>query len=221
MEIFVDYREAEKHPMIVSALKDGGKNKITIKTLDCGDYFCPPVLVEAKVTLSDYVSSVKSGRIFQQAQDMLYSKQQAPDLKLLIIIAGDIADIWKLQKYQKIQAEPLIAAWASLNVQGIPTAFIGNQWFFIKGLLYLFEKYNDGKERNYNPMRMPVTSDNQILTNYMSIDGIGEPTAKKLKERFPVPRDFYNATKEQLMEVKGIGKKTAGELVSFFKGEKT
>lgn len=217
MKIFVDSLEAEKQPIIVAALKNSGKNEVIIKRLECGDYFCPPVLVEAKNNLSDYVGSVKSGLIFQQAQDMLFSRQQNFDLKLYILVADDIANLWKLQQHQSVQALPLIAAWASLNVQGIPTIFIGNQWFFIKGLLYLFEKYNDGKKREYNPVRAPITMQHQILTNYCSIPNVGEKTAWKLADKFKTPKALYNATREQLLEI-GIGEKLSKKMIAFFNG---
>ncbi len=229
MQIQIDSLEASDNPQTVTALKDNGKNEIIIKRLECGDYFCSPCLIEHK-TLADYVNSVKTGRIFQQCQDMLYSRQQNFDLKLYIFISGNIADIFNLP--HGAQAEPLIAAWASLNRQGVPTIFIGNQWFFTKGMLYLFSKYNDGKERKYNPVRAPITSNDLILNNYQSIswitkskngtdimDGIGEITAKKLKEKFPTPKKLYNATITELQEVEGIGQKTATDLIRFFNGE--
>lgn len=232
MEIAIDYREFGDNPKIVAALRDSNKNTVISKTLDVGDYLCYPVLIEHK-TLPNFVGDVKSGHIFQQAQDMLYSKQQNPELQPYILISGDIADIFKLQKWQNIQAKPLIAAWASLNRQGIPTSFVGNLWFLIHGMLYLFEKYHDGKNREYNPVRKPSTSDDLILRNYESIkwvtkredgteytDGIGEITAQKLKEKFPIPKALYNTTKEQLMEIDGIGEVTANKLIKFFEGEK-
>lgn len=216
MKIYVDTNEAAAHPFIVSALKDGGKNEIEIKHLECGDYFCPPVLIETKTNLADYVGSVKDGRIFKQAQDMLYTRSQNMDTKIYILISGNLDDLWKLG--HTLPADPLIAAWASLNVQGIPTSFVGGHYFLIKGMLNLFNKYNDGKIRTYNPIRAPITSEDSVLTNYMSIEGIGEESAKKLRERFPRPKQLYNAN---LIEFEAaIGFQHGRKLYNFINGIK-
>lgn len=231
MQIIIDDREALDQPKTVEFLKENGKNEIIIKRLEVGDYFCYPVLVEAKNTLYDYHDSVNSSRIFQQAQDMLYNRQQNFDLKLYIMIAADIADFSKLTRPEtsngkttmipiKANPEGLIAAWSSLNRQGVNTSFVGNQWFFRQGLLDLFKKYNDGKIRTYNPIRVPITVEDQILTNYMSIADVGEKTAKELKKRFPYPKSLYTATYDELTSVDGIGDTTAIKLLKFFNGEK-
>lgn len=214
MEITIDIHEDNKKS-VSEILKNKGSNNVKIDTLLCGDYYCYPVLVEHK-KLPDYVSSVKNELIFQQAQDLLFNQKQNPELKPYIMISGNITDIIKLPG---AQAKPLIAAWASLNRQGIPTSFVGSEWFFLHGLLYLFEKYNDGKDREYNPVRKPTELEDYILTNYCSLDGIGEKTAIKLKEKFSTPKKLYNATMDELIQVEGIGKLTAEKLIKFFNGE--
>ena len=230
MQIQADFREFENHPFVISALKDNGKNAVESQPLSVGDYFCYPVLIEAKVTLTDFVGSVQDGRIFQQVQDLKYNQKQDPNIKPFILVAGDIADIFHLtkvvvengvRKVVPIQINPssLIAAWASICTQGVPVIFMGNEWFFTKGMLYLFEKFSDGKQRSYIPVRAPSTSDDKILTNYMSIEDIGETLAPKVKEKFPIPKKLYNATVDELMAVDGIGNKTAIKLAKFFNGE--
>lgn len=230
MQIQVDFREFKNHPLIIKALEENGKNTVESVSLSVGDYFCYPVLVEAKVTLADFVGSVQDGRIFQQVQDLKYNQKQDPNIKPFILVAGDIADIFHLtkvviengvKKVVPIQINPssLIAAWASLCVQGIPVIFMGNEWFFTKGMIYLFEKFSDGKDRTYTPVRLPTTNNDNVLTNYMSIEGINEKLAPRVREKFPIPRNFYNATVDELMTVDGIGKITSEKLVKFFKGE--
>lgn len=200
-------------------------NLVVPVNLEVGDYKYNNVLIEHKA-LSNYFGDVQSGHVFQQAQDMLYTKIQFPDIHLYILISGDIADVFK-QPFGKYQGEAMIAAWASLNTIGITTSFVGNQWFFIHGMIDLFVKHNDGKERIYNPVRKPVELEHMVLTNYCAIkwltekgrtDGVGETTARRLAEKFRAPKSLYNATVEQLMEVEGIGKPTAEKMVAFFEG---
>lgn len=235
MEIQMDYREYMDNPLIVKLLKDGEKNTVLSKPLAVGDYFYSPVLVEHK-TLINYMDDVTNGHIFQQAQDMLYSKQQQPELELYILISGNMTDIFKQFRPLKVNgqqvyehgtpkwgivpanARGLSAAWASLNKQGIRVSFVGDQGFLVQKMLYLFGKYNDGKERVYNPMRKPITTEDEVLTNYLSIEGIGEESAKKLGKRFPVPRNFYNAGLIEFEAVLGFQK--GRRLYNFINGIK-
>jgi len=225
MIITIDSNEYALHPKIVESLhyilmkkqqtskldlyKD---NKIISKKLDCGDYMYNNILVEHKV-LSDYCGSVMSGHLMQQCQDMLYTKEQNPDMKLFILISGNPEDIPKMEHAPSIDA--MIASWASLNTR-IPTCFLGNTYFFCKGLVDLFEKFYDGKIREYNPVRKPQEFDDIILSNYCSL--VGEKTAQSLIKKFPYPKLLYNASVEQLMEVEGIGKSTAEFIVNVSEG---
>jgi len=226
MLITIDSNEYALHPKIVesiyyilmkkqqtSKLDLYKENKIITKKLECGDYMFNNVLVEHKV-LSDFCGSVTSGHLFQQCQDMLYTKEQNPDMKLYILISGNPEDIPKLEYAPNLDS--MIAAWSSLNMR-IPTSFLGNTYFFCKGLIDLFEKHYDGKIREYNPIRKPPEFDDIILSNYCSL--VGEKTAINLIKKFPYPRLLYNATKEQLLEVEGIGKETAEFIINVSEGK--
>ncbi len=85
-------------------------------------------------------------------------------------------------------------------------------------MLSTFEKYNDGKVRTYNPIRLPITTDDEILANYMSNIGVGEESAKKFKERFKTPKQFYNASLIEYEAVMGFQK--GRKLYNFINGIK-
>jgi len=229
MIITIDSNEYALHPQIVQSInfllmkkqqtvKDKSlvelykENKIISRKLECGDYMYNNVLVEHK-SLADFCGSVTSNLIFQQCQDMLFFKEQHPDVKLFILISGNPEDIIKLPHAPNIAS--MIAAWSSLNMR-IPTSFLGNSYWFVNGLVDLFEKFSDGKIREYSPVRKPQEFDDIILSNYCSL--VGEETAKKLMKKFPYPKLLYNASAEQLKEVDGIGKETSEFIVNVSEG---
>ncbi len=229
MIIKMDINEFTLHPQIVQSIefflakkkqiskgetliKLYEENKVLSQHLECGDYMFGNVLVEHKA-LADFCGAVTNDLIFQQTQDMLYFKEKFPDVKLYILISGNLEDIPKLEYSPSVDS--MVAAWASLNTM-IPTSFVSNSYFFVRCMVDLFEKHNDGKIREYNPIRKPQEFDDIILSNYCSI--VGEITAEKLIKKFPYPKLLYNATKEQLMEVDGVGKDTAELIVNISEG---
>lgn len=231
MKIRVDSNEAWENSQIVDGLKKLG-HEIVVEHLEVGDYICGRTLIEHK-RLPNWAVDVENGHVFQQAQDMRYSMSLDPNLKCYIIVSGDIENIFKLTRLEekdgvkkmvpvKVQPEGQIAAWASLTSEhyGIPVCFLSNNWFMIRGLHYLFTKDNDGKISEVNPVRAPIKYEDQVLTNYASIDGVGVITAKKLREVFPIPKNLYNATELQLKQVEGFGEKTINKLYKFFNGIK-
>lgn len=202
-------QQTVKEEILINLYKD---NQIVSQKLACGDYMFNNVLVEHKA-LPDFCSSVTSGHLFQQCQDMLYFKEQNPEIKLFILISGNPEDIPKLPHAPHLAS--MIAAWSSLNMR-IPTSFMGNSYWFVNGLIDLFEKHNDGKVREYSPVRKPQEFDDTVLSNYISL--VGEKTAKNLLKKFPVPKQLYNASIEQLLEVEHVGKDTAEFIVNFSEG---
>lgn len=229
MKIRVDSNEAWENSQIVDGLKKLG-HEIVVEHLEVGDYICGRTLVEHK-RLPNWAGDVENGHVFQQAQDMRHSMSLDPNLKCYIIVSGDIEKIFYLTRLEekdgikkmvpvKMQPEGQIAAWASLTSEhyGIPVCFLSNNWFMIRGLHYLFTKDNDGKVSEVNPVRAPIRYEDQVLTNYASIDGVGIITAKKLREVFPIPKYLYNATELQLKQIEGFGEKTIKKLLNFFNG---
>ena len=226
MIITMDINEYTLHPQIIDGINKFlikkqlnskvtdlyKENKVVAKKLECGDYMFNDLLIE-HMTIADYCGKVQNELIFKQAQDMLYTKEQHPDIKLFILISGSPDDIIKLP--HSPNPDSMIAAWATLN-KSIPTSFMGSQHFFIRGMIDLFEKHYDGKIREYNPIRKPQEFDDIILSNYCSL--VGEETSKNLIKKFPYPKLLYNATKEQLMEVEGVGKETAELIVNISEG---
>lgn len=238
MKIYMDTNEYSGHPQIVEGILKSlnrrleksddremyTNNEVIPKHLEVGDYQFGKIIIEHKA-LPNYGGDVLSGHIFQQAQDILHCMSLDPEVKGYILISGNIADIIKLsylspdkQTKYPFKLAPMLAAAASLNRIGVPTEFLGDQYCFIEFMIDLFIKYYDGKNREYNPVRKPVQLQDEILTNYCGIPNISEERAKKLQAKFTTPKQLYNATKEELMEVDKIGDKISTDMIDFFNG---
>ena len=89
LRIVVD--EREKKSGIPDILKGIGIN-LEIKTLPVGDYIVAPETVVERKTISDLVSSVFDGRLFDQCS-RLKEHYQFP----ILLIEGDIDEIEKLR----------------------------------------------------------------------------------------------------------------------------
>lgn len=204
-KIFVDYREDKN---IYSMLEDD-EFEIEITTLQCGDYLCNNVLIERKSD-NDFISSVRNNLIFQQCQDMLSN----PEITPYILITSSLRSL----EYQGFDKQYIVDILTGLNRRGIITFLVDNSDNFIFFVKTFFRKYSSDKVRLVNPIRKPVSNEDKILYSYYSLPEIGIELAGRLKERFSCPKDLYNASIEQLMEIEGIGKKKAEILYNFFNG---
>ena len=88
LRIVVD--EREKKSGIPDLLKEIGIN-LEIKTLPVGDYIVAPETVVERKTISDLISSIFDGRLFDQC-NRLKEHYQFP----ILLIEGDIDEIEKL-----------------------------------------------------------------------------------------------------------------------------
>ena len=88
LRIVVD--EREKKSGIPDLLKEIGIN-LEIKTLPIGDYIVAPETVVERKTISDLISSIFDGRLFDQC-NRLKEHYQFP----ILLIEGDISEIEKL-----------------------------------------------------------------------------------------------------------------------------
>ncbi len=81
-------------------------------------------------------------------------------------------------------------------------------------LFMVAEREQKERKISVNPHGKKVaktTAENQEYV-LSSIPGVGVHAAKLLLNHFKTPENVFNATEEELMQVKGIGKKTAARI---------
>ena len=74
--------------------------------------------------------------------------------------------------------------------------------------LYWYSQKPESKRKTFNHVLSKGKVGNSHLNVLMSIEGLGEQTARLLLERFKAPIDVFVAEDEELMKVKGVGKET-------------
>lgn len=188
-----------------------GKYHVEIKTLNEGDFKYKNVIFERK-RIDDFVSSITDGRYKSQKRKLLQKQQEG--YHCYVIIQGEYQD---LDEQYRLPKKAVAGAIASLNEYGIHTLNCGQY-----DLELLFELV-DGVIRKYNEDKTSeqvfIEPDGLTWTekSLMCISGIGRETAKNISKKIPHLHRFYDASYESnkllLMEVEGIGEKTAEKIL--------
>jgi len=206
--VLADHRE--KNNRVVKELIDAG---ISVKTaqLTTADYVVSgKVGVELK-KVPDFVASIIDGRILDQVRDLKDSFQKA-----VLIIEGE-EDIYSVRK---VHANAIRGMLASIVLDfHVPVLYTKNPQD-TAGLLAVMAKREQGKEVDFSVHSLkPKSFQEQQEFIVSAFPNIGLQTARLLLEHFGSIKSLVNAGEEQLTELKGIGDKTATQLVKMFEEE--
>jgi DNA excision repair protein ERCC-4 len=191
----VDTREASSG--IPEILREKGVI-VQMKTLDVGDYVAGQYAVERKTT-HDFLTSLYSGRMFEQAQRISQSYK-----RFLLIVEGDVQEALADLKNPR-------AFWGALLSMALDFDF---KVFFTldraqtADLLYIMAKRIQGR-RTIRPIlvkkpRLGTTKDWQ-LSVLESLPAIGPKLAQKLLSQFGSVRKVVTATRIELALKGGVG----------------
>ncbi|MDP3699190.1 MAG: DEAD/DEAH box helicase [Nanoarchaeota archaeon] len=206
--ILADHRE--KNNRVVKELIDVG---ISVKTaqLTTADYVVSgKVGVELK-KVPDFVASIIDGRILDQVRDLKNSFQKA-----VLVIEGE-EDIYTVRN---VHANAIRGMLASIVLDfHVPVLYTKNPQD-TAALLAVMAKREQGKEIDFSLHSLkPKSIREQQEFVVAAFPSIGTQTAKLLLEHFGSIKNLVNATEEQLTQLKGVGDKTAQQLVKMFEEE--
>jgi Fanconi anemia group M protein len=191
--VFVDYREEK----IANLLEKMGC-KIVRMNLPIGDFVVNDVGIERK-SFEDFISSIIDGRIFEQANSL-----SAAFKKPIIIVEG-------FGIVERIHENSFYATLAYIVSKSNVTIFRTKNEEETAKLIYWIarkEFENSGnagfkiKEKKVNVQ----TIQERILAAF---PGISTVLSKRILKKFGSLKKFFNASEKELMEVDGIGEKTA------------
>ncbi|OGM01670.1 hypothetical protein A3K72_00610 [Candidatus Woesearchaeota archaeon RBG_13_36_6] len=210
----IDTQEIDMIPSIEEFHKIEKDNyrikEIRVRRLAVGDYAVGS-LVGVERKFEDYIGDLYSGKLRQQLKE-LRDNYKYPYLFIQFKSIDEMAERFKVS--QRL----IVGSLASISAHShVPWILTGP--YFATMLYKIVDKHYDGKdaeyEEAYSPIRK-VASNKQFQHNVISsaYHGLGISTvlAKRLIERFESPQAVFSASKEELMEVKGIGKEKATKM---------
>jgi len=201
LRIVVD--EREKKSGIPSLLKGIGIN-LEIKTLPVGDYIVAPETIVERKSISDLVSSVFDGRLFDQCNRMKENFQFP-----IIIIEGDIDEI------EKLIENPFVFYGAVSSVAldfKIPIISTPNATHTAKLLVSMCSRKDVTKGPFIKKIRKSDDIQRQQLSVLSSLPGVGEKTAIRMLEKFGTPLKVFSASSTELSKISGLGELRAKKI---------
>ena len=206
LRIVVD--EREKKSGIPDLLKGIGIN-LEIKTLPVGDYIVAPETVVERKTVSDLVSSIFDGRLFDQC-NRLKEHYQFP----ILLIEGDIDEI------EKLTENPFVfyGAISSIAIDfKIPVISTPNASHTSKLLISMCSRKDTTSGPFIKKIRKSNDLQKQQLSMLCSLPGVGEKTAIRMLEKFGTPLNVLSSSITELSKVGGLGQARAKNIKKILK----
>ena len=175
------------------------------ETLQVGDFILSDRVVVERKEVDDFASSIIDGRLFQQAV-----KLKDAYAKPVIIVEGDT-----LTGSGRVRPEAMMGAYASLLIDyGIPIVWTEKPSETAQ-LMYAIsrrEQFQDKRTPRVMTVVKPKSLQDQQEFIVSSLPNVDNTRAKKLLTTFHTPQRVFQASKEELMLVPGIGEKISEEI---------
>lgn len=207
MVMIVD--SAERNQFIIDTLQENGV-PIEIKQLAVGDYTWNNFVIERK-SMSDFVSSVVNGHLFDQLEDMVYNLSKF-DGRAALIIHGDLDDVeyrfiknWHETDFYKAGGE-IFSKYPTVNLFWVPDdeAFA----------TFLSAMYHQSFSRKIERLPFVKKTKNFKVNVLISTKCFSIVQAKRLLKGRSL-RKIFNMTEDEITKIKGIGEVSAKKFIKF------
>ena len=207
--IICDNREPKEITNELSKLVD---NNI-LEFIECGDYLLPNGFAIERKTGKDLIHSIQDGRLFQQLNNLCQYEHP--------VLAVITDNIWKDMFYSRNRHIPSVyIGTLSTITSKYPTVtmiFLDSDGEFIKYLVSLHKKLTEeGKSERPSPVMRRARSFRIVMENGLcAVKGISVKSAQRILHHFDSIENLCNASKNDIEDVKGIGKKQAEAVYDF------
>lgn len=190
-----------------------------VERLGVGDFIIGKSIIVERKEINDFVGSVDQ-RLWEQANDLekaLESEDNSVDT-IILMLYGKTTDLNR-HNMEPRKIDGIYGALARLSISYDVQVF----WFreasqMIKQLKKFHSKGGTTTDKQKPHLTKRSFRDNRINVLY-GVDGVGYQTALDLVEHFETIVNIAQATVDELMEVPGVGPKTADTIYNAFHSE--
>ena len=201
LRIIIDERERKSG--IPKLLQKIGIN-VEVKTLPIGDYIVSHETVVERKSISDFISSIFDGRLFDQC-NRLKEHLQFP----IILLEGNVDEIETITENPLVFYGALSTIAVEFKIPIIPTP---NASHTAKLLVALSSRKDSIKGPLLKKIRKSNDIQKQQLSVLCSLPGVGEKTAIRLLEKFGSPLKVLSASTKDLSKISGLGESRAKKI---------
>ena len=211
-EVLIRVDDRERPSGVADELRKLSGAIVRIEHLSLGDYSIGgEVLIERK-TATDFAQSLIDGRLFSQAKRLADSQFRAACL-----LEGGCAEWLGLG----VSREAIQGALVTLMlIFDIPVFRSSGPAESARMIFYIGSQMARLRDPGYVPYRQAKAKrkKEQQIRILRSFPGVGPDRAKALLDRFKTVRACLNASRNDLMDVKGVGPRTAAAIYNVVNG---
>lgn len=183
--------------------------KITLAALPVGDYAIGDRILVERKTVQDFVDTLVDRDLFGQIAALAESASRP----VLIVEGGSIADLYELRN---IHPNAIRNTLASIAVDFDVSLVFTRDAEETAGMLYAFARRESGEakgERSFHRHKSARSGREELEYILTAVPEVGPKAAREILAAFGTLRSVFSASAEELMQVKGVGEKTAGGIV--------
>jgi DNA excision repair protein ERCC-4 len=179
---------------------------VRIEHLTVGDYNIDGAALIERKTATDFAQSLIDGRLFGQAKQMADSL-----LRTAYVLEGSSAEWLGLGVSREAMQGALVTLMLIFDIPVFRSSCPAESARLIFYIGSQLARLRDPEHVPYRPGK-PKRKKSRQLRVLQGLPGVGPDRAKGLLERFKTVRACFSASTTELMEVEGIGHKTAAAI---------
>jgi len=206
VDLKIDFRE-QRSGIVDEIKKLADVLTVEMSTLSVGDYWIGDKIIIERKTLSDFLNSIKTGHIFQQAYRIAQSEKNG-----LIILEGDKSMVNNSIMSRRAVQGALIHLTVFLGIPVIRSLDIHETAALLIDIFHQCQHRELPRQKQIRfciPGVRVSRKQKQKLFILQNIKGIGSEKALSLLKSFNSIENIMNASSADLTKVRGIGNKLA------------
>lgn len=173
--------------------------------LVAGDYLIAPGVAVERKSATDFISSVMEGRLFDQLARILIEHERA-----IVLVEGSL-----YETRSAISPEAIDGALSYISLLSGASLMVSPSLARTPFLLHRMALHLQHGLGYVVPLRSGKPK-GPAISQYLleGLPGVGPSLARALIDHFGTPRAVFSASREALLQVKGLGPKSADTILS-------